>query len=151
MLLQKTAPPVRSEYEQLKTCTKRIEEKFTANYIKATMLPFTSGLLLAAGQDTSEGLHREDSCPPAHALPKMLSRDGKGTGKGAGRPVQRLTCPVGPVWMTLMVSPMWPSLAGGLTDGGHGEEEGPFHTAAPGFECPQGWVSNLRQLFGAQP
>lgn len=49
------------------------------------------------------------------------------------------------------VSPMWPSLAGGLTDGGHGEEDGPFHMAAPGFECPQWWVSNLRQLFGAQP
>lgn len=44
-----------------------------------------------------------------------------------------------------LVSQIWASAAGGLTDVGHfplmlgyGEEDKPFHMAAPGFECPQG-------------
>lgn len=49
---KKIAPLVLPEHECLKTCTKTIEEKSTAKYIKATVLPFTSSLLPASVQNT---------------------------------------------------------------------------------------------------
>lgn len=81
-----------------------MEEKCTAEYAKAMMLPLTSNLLLSPGQDISEGHHREGSCPhpsrtAENILEELLSAKEKGLGKRLRGPQWCLICPVGLIWM----------------------------------------------------